>query len=207
MPTIPARSFAIQHLQAGQAIKIVNTTGGQVIDTWAFSTSTNEPFPTYLSMTHTRSTHHKLLPSMNESFLDNRQQPILTIREDTSCGMHDVLFAACSPERYVQLGVPWDHDNCAKNLYEAVQSIKSPWREETVRFLAHGWMPDPLNVFMNVRIHGNSLQCLDPQGQPGEHMVLRAKQDCVIIMSACPMDVSKCNGGEPTTADFDVLQE
>ncbi|RYN23094.1 hypothetical protein AA0113_g8208 [Alternaria arborescens] len=33
MPTIPAWSSAIQHLRAGQSIKIINTSGGQVIDT------------------------------------------------------------------------------------------------------------------------------------------------------------------------------
>lgn len=120
MPIIPARRFAIQRLRVGQSIKVIDSAGGQVIDTWAFSILSTPAFPRYMSMTHTRSTLQKLLPSIHESFLDNRRDPILTIIEDTSPGMHDVLYAACSPERYLQLGADKDHDNCANNLRNAL---------------------------------------------------------------------------------------
>lgn len=203
MPTIPARAFAIQALRVGQSIKVINTSGGQVIDTWAFSPTSG--LPKYMSMSHTRSTHHKLLPSIQESFLDNRRNPILTITEDTSPGAHDVLYSACSPERYAQLGVSGDHDSRAQNLLGAAKSSQDPSIGKLVGLLEHGWVPDPLNLFMSVTIEDGKIPCEDTQGKPGDFIVLRAEQDCTVIMSACPMDVSACNGGPPTSADYEVL--
>lgn len=205
MPTIPARRFAMQRLHAGQSIKVIDSSGGQVIDTWAFTIPSTPAFPRYMSMTHTRSTLQKLLPSVNESFLDNRRDPILTIVEDTSPGAHDVLYAACSPERYLQLGGHKDHDNCADNLRSAVQQCTEPSFSHVVGFLESGWMPDPLNLFMKVNINGTKLQCLDPDSKAGNYIVLKAEQECIVIMSACPMDLSACNGGEPSSAAFEVL--
>jgi len=204
MPTVPARSFATQRLEVGQSIKIVNTSGGQVIDTWAFSLPASG-FPRYMSMSHTRSTYRRLLPSVQEAFLDNRRSPILTVVEDTSTGRHDVLYAACSPERYLQLHASPDHDSCANNLYNAAKTRKEPSFDKLREFLEYGWMPDPLNLFMNVPVIDGKVPVLDPEGKPGEYITLRAEQECVVVMSACPMDVSTCNGGPPTSAEFEVL--
>lgn len=205
MPIIPARQFAIQRPRVGQSIKVIDSAGGQVIDTWAFSIPSTPAFPRYVSMTHTRSTLHKLLPSIHESFLDNRRDPILTIVEDTSPGIHDVLYAACSPERYLQLGADKDHDNCANNLHSAVQQCTEPSFSHITKFLEIGWMPDPLNLFMKVNIDGADLQCLNPESKTGDFITLKAEQKCVVIMSACPMDLSACNGGEPSSAKFEVI--
>ena len=205
MPIIPARRFATQRLHAGQSIKVINSSGGQVIDTWAFSIPPTPAFPKYMSMTHTRSTLHKLLPSINESFLDNRRDPILTIVEDISPGIHDVLYAACSPERYLQLGADKEHDNCADNLRSAVQKCTEPSFSHIMTFLESGWMPDPLNLFMKVDINGVNLQCLNPDSKAGDFITLKAEQECVVIMSACPMDLSACNGDVPSSANFEVI--
>ncbi|RAH76250.1 hypothetical protein BO86DRAFT_393585 [Aspergillus japonicus CBS 114.51] len=205
MPTVPARSFATQRLRFGQSIKVINSSGGQVVDFWAFSLPSTISFPRYMSMTHTRSTLHKFLPSLQESFLDNRRDPILTVTEDASPGIHDVLYAACSPERYLQLGASIEHDNCADNLFKAVKKIDDPSFQYLVEFLEHGWMPDPLNLFMNVAVDKNKLTCLIPGSKAGDFITLRAEQDCIVVMSACPMDVSACNEGEPTSIDFQVL--
>lgn len=210
MPTIPARSFAAQRLQVGQSLKVTNTSGGQVIDTWAFSIpDTPAPsFPRYMSMIHTRSssTRQQLVPDIGEPFLDNKRDPILTRTQDTSPGAHDTLFAACSPERYIQLGESGDHDNCARNLLEAVKTRPEACFFETVKtFLEGGWMPDPLNLFMNVAVGEGRVRTVDPVTKAGDFVVLRAERECVVFMSACPMDIATCNGGEPTSAEFEVL--
>lgn len=125
--------------------------------------------------------------------------------EDTSPRVHDVLFAACSPERYVLLGASPDHDNCANNLRDAVKACNDPLFDKLAEFLSYGWTPDPLNLFMNVLVQDNTLRLEKPKSRPGDYVVLRAEQDCVVIMSACPMDLSNCNGGPPGSADFQVL--
>ncbi|RAH62158.1 hypothetical protein BO85DRAFT_445582 [Aspergillus piperis CBS 112811] len=206
MPTIPARSFAFQRLHPGQSIKIINTSGSQVIDTWAFTIpSTPNTVPRYMSMAHTRPTLQKLLPSINESFVDNNRNPILTITEDTSRGTHDVLYAACSPERYLELGGTADHDNCAQNLRDAVKQCAEPAFGHVSGLLESGWTPDPLNLFMNVEISGNGLRVLEPDSKVGDFVVLRAEQECVVFMSACPMDLTACNGEGPSSAEFEVV--
>jgi uncharacterized protein len=49
--TIPARSGRAVVLKAGQSIKIINTHGHQVVDTWAFNAADLNEF---LSMEHMR---------------------------------------------------------------------------------------------------------------------------------------------------------
>lgn len=59
---------------------------------------------------------------------------------------------------------------------------------------------------MNVEIVDNNvLVNKDPTSRPGDYIILQAEQDCVVVMSACPMDLSSCNGGEPTSAEYSVL--
>lgn len=203
MQVVPPRSFAYQTLRAGESIKIINTSGGQVVDTWAFAVE--QPlFPRFMSMSHTRSTPHQLLPSIGQSFLDNRRRPILTITEDTSPGLHDVLFAACSPERYLQIGASEHHDSCANNLYHAVAEL-GPAFEKTREFLSYGWMPDPLNLFMKVTIQNNYLSNDNPESRPGDFITLQAEQDCIVVMSVCPMDIGSCNAGIPTSIAYEAI--
>jgi len=55
---IPAESAASVNLKTGQTCRIVNTEGGQVVDTWAFNVNDRDE---YLSMEHSRSANYKLL--------------------------------------------------------------------------------------------------------------------------------------------------
>ena len=59
LQTIPARGGVATQLSAGQAIKIVNTHGTQVVDTWAFRSG---DLAECMSMEHTRSVLLKLIP-------------------------------------------------------------------------------------------------------------------------------------------------
>jgi uncharacterized protein YcgI (DUF1989 family) len=58
---------------------------------------------------------------------------------------------------------------------------------------------------MSVRVTDNKIPCEDPEGKPGSYIVLRAEKDCVVVMSACLMDVHICNGGPPTSAGYEVV--
>ena len=78
---VPARQGRAQTLKSGACIRIVNTHGSQVVDTWAFNASDLDEF---MSMEHTRSTIDKMMPDMGEAFLTNKRRPILTIVEDLS---------------------------------------------------------------------------------------------------------------------------
>ena len=77
--------------------------------------------------------------------------------------------------------------------------------------------PDPLNLWMNipvklreaggeVRSAGGDISFDPTVSGRGDFVVLKALQDCVVVMSACPQDILKINNQEPTDAHFEVLE-
>ena len=225
---IPPHSGASAHLRPSQSIKITNPTGTQVVDTWAFAplppdSSANVFKFKYLSITHTRSSLLKLTIGPNDHLRDNSRQPLLTLVEDTSGGVHDLLFAACDRHRYAQLGVQGHHDSCADNLKAQLQLASTQTTSLSLidtltsasALVGEGWTPDPLNVFMNVPAKAldvakgemGTLGLEAPVCPEGGYVVLRAEQECVVLMSACPMDLNAVNGGRNDGAEFEVLDD
>ena len=50
---------------------------------------------------------------------------------------------------------------------------------------------------MNVPVRDNETLSLEaPISRPGDYVVLRAVEDCIVIFSACPMDITPVNGGD-----------
>ncbi|MDH3475561.1 MAG: urea carboxylase-associated family protein [Rhodospirillales bacterium] len=193
--TIPARAGKAARVAEGQSVKVVNTHGQQVVDTWAFNAAELGEF---MSMEHTRATILKLRPEVGDSLITNRRRAILTLTEDTTNGVHDTLLAACDKERYGLLGCTEYHDNCTDNLSAAMAELglKEP---ET---------PSPLNLFMHIPWTGaGALSFEEPQTKPGDYVVLRAEMDLVLAFSACPQDILPINGraGQPTEAHFQIL--
>jgi uncharacterized protein YcgI (DUF1989 family) len=195
METIPARRGKATPVRQGQSIRIVNTLGKQVVDTWAFTAGMLTEF---MSMEHTRATLTKMTPRVGDGLYTNRRRRILTMTEDTSRGDHDTLIAACDSERYILLGVREYHDNCTDNLFAAMQALG----------LTPPECPSPLNLFMNIpwRPDG-TLSFAPPTTKPGDYVTLRAELDCIVALSACPQDILPINGeaGKPTEAHFEVI--
>ncbi|HTH77031.1 MAG TPA: urea carboxylase-associated family protein [Trinickia sp.] len=190
---IPARRGVAVRLVQGEAIKVINTHGRQVVDTWAFN---REDIGESMSMEHSRTAMLKVIPRVGDTLLTNRRRPILTWVEDTTPGVHDTLIAACDRHRYAQLGVVGHHDNCTDNLADALASLGLKTHET----------PCPLNLFMNVPVGGDgALKFEPPVSQPGEYVVLRAEMDLIIVMSACPQDVTAVNGMMPTDAHYAIV--
>ena len=192
---IPARRGKAVHLQKGQSIRIVNTHGEQVVDTWAFS---SDDMGEFMAMDATRAFNLRIRPIVGDRFVTNRRRPILTLTEDTSSGIHDTLMAACDRWRYRLLGHEGHHDNCADNLAEGLAELGLE--------VAH--TPSPLNLFMNIPWNAEGGLSFDPpECMPGAHVVLRAELDCVVAMSACPQDILPINGrvGQPTEVHFEII--
>jgi uncharacterized protein YcgI (DUF1989 family) len=121
--TIPARHGVATHLSAGKTIKIINTYGSQIVDTWAFTVSPSSEIISQMSMQHTRAYITKTIPKVGDVLYDNERNKMFTLTEDTTTnGYHDTLIAACDRQRYEQLGVK-DHRNCADNLVEGLEGL------------------------------------------------------------------------------------
>ena len=198
--TIPARGGKAAFLEAGQRIRVINTHGQQVVDTWAFNRADLKEF---MSMEHSRTFLSRIMARVGDSMATNRRRPILTLVEDTTvegdtAGIHDTLLAACDQYRYELLGCEGYHDNCTDNLAAALAELGLT-RPET---------PSPWNLFMNIPVAADgSVAFVAPVSKPGDYVTLRAEMDCVVAFSACPQDVVPINGVNctPTEAHFQVL--
>ena len=208
--TIPARKGKAVALAAGQRVRVINTHGQQVVDTWAFnrqsfSGSTEREYgspeflsPEFMSMEHTRTALGRIMAEVGDSMVTNQRRPILTLLEDTSPGIHDTLLAACDRFRYELLGCTEYHDNCTDNLAAALAELGYRALDT----------PSPWNLFMNIPVGaGGSLSFEAPVSKPGDSVLLRAEMDCVVAFSACPQDIVPINGLAcvPTEAHFQVF--
>lgn len=180
--TIPGAEAKAFKLAQKEQIRIINLEGSQVVDAWAFCTQQPDEF---MSTEHTRSCLEKLIPSVGDALYSNRRRPILSIVEDTSPGVHDLLLSACDIDRYRLLGVEGYHRNCADNLIEALAEIDMTPPE----------IPSPFNIFENVSIGDKGeLSIQPPVVKAGDSISLQAELDVVLVLSCCPMDIALTNG-------------
>jgi uncharacterized protein len=192
---VPAGESATQRLSAGQLIKVINTSGTQVIDCWAFTLADTREF---MSMEHTRVETERVSPRPGDHLYTNRRRPILTLVQDTSPGVHDTTFAACDVYRYERLGARGYHRNCTDNLAAAMQAAG----------LGLVTTPCPLNLWENSQVQPDGRQIIAPPvSAPGDFVVLRAELDLILVFSACPQDMAPTNGvnGIPQDGHFAVL--
>ena len=192
---IPARSGKAIVLAEGAAIRLVNTHGSQVVDTWALNRlDTSE----HLSVEHTRRMLYRLFPEKGDVLFSNRRTKLLLLEEDTSPGRHDMLLACCDKWLYQHYGCPPGHATCRDNYLAALFEAG---------FDAH-LVPNPLNLWMNIPVTDNrTIALATPLSKPGDHVVLRALTDVVVVLSACPMDVTPINGADktPQAVHYEVL--
>jgi uncharacterized protein len=192
---IPARRGKAARIREGQVIKVINTRGQQVVDTWAFNA---RDITEFMSMEHSRAAMEKIVPQVGDTLVTNRRRPILQVVEDTTPGVHDTLIAACDRYRYEQLGCEGYHDNCADNLAAALRDLGESAPE----------IPSPLNLFMNIPVTGGGRVAFRPPAcSAGQFIAFRARMDLIIAFSACPQDIIPINGEArtPTEAHFTVV--
>ena len=179
---IPAGHARAIPLKSGEAIRLINTHGTQVVDTWALAASDTSEV---LSVEHTRRMLFNLFPKQGDVFYSNRRNKMLLLEEDTTPGRHDMLIAACDAWLYRHYGCAPGHRNCSDNFSEALAAAGV----ETAR------LPNPVNLWMNVPVLDSARIDLRPtESRPGDHVLLRALMDVIVVFSACPMDVTPING-------------
>jgi uncharacterized protein YcgI (DUF1989 family) len=184
--TIPARHGVALSLRRGQEVVIVNTHGSQALDAWAFR---SDDLGEHMSMEHSRSRLSKVTPRPGDTLVTTLRAPILTMTGDTSPGIHDTLLCACNASIYRELGCADDHRSCEANLHEALAGLG----------LELAWTPAPLNLFMNVSIGSDgSINRAPPASRPGDAVTFRAEMDLILVLSACPQDVTPINGADCT---------
>ena len=179
-------------LAAGDHLRVVNTHGGQVVDAWGVCPPGGVE---WLSMEHTRTSLSRLVPRTGDALYSNLRRPLLHLVEDTTVGVHDTVIAACDPERYRQLGATGPHANCCENFRTALAEVG----------VRHDGVPSPLNLFMAIPWSADgTLEFRPSPAAAGEFVTLRAERAVIVVLSACPMDITPINGEGRTPSDVAV---
>lgn len=189
-----ARASAVAvEIAAGHRVRIVNTHGGQVVDTWAFNAT--DPHE-HLSMEHSRSANYRILFHPGDRLVSNLFKPILAFIDDTSDGVHDTLHAACSAGSNRFYGQARSVPNCEDNLRQVMNE----------RGVSLQHIPCPWNLFEQAPFDSDGkLSDAPASAAPGDYVELRTEMDLVLVCSACPSTVGDISGGTPRGAAVDVL--
>ena len=130
-----------------------------------------------------------LFPKTGEPLYSNRRNPLLLLEDDTSPGRHDMLLACCDKWLYKHYGCPPGHRNCRDNFLEAL--FEAGFDATLV--------PNPLNLWMNIPVSNDrDIAIGTPLSKPGDYLVLAALTDVIVVLSACPMDITPINGEDRT---------
>jgi uncharacterized protein YcgI (DUF1989 family) len=175
------RGTAIK-LCKGEAISIINLHGNQVVDTWAVSLTD----PAECSaLEHTRSINSNMFFETGMTLVSNLRRPMLKLIEDSSPGRHDTLLCPCNLAIYKELGCTDYHRSCTDNFHEALAE----------QGVSCSYTPASLNLFMNVPVaEDGSVQRVPPRSKAGDRVTLLAEMDVMVVLSACPQDITPING-------------
>ena len=176
---IPPRSGIAFTLKKGQRLKITDLQGEQVADFICYNQSDTKE---YLSSGRTIDYAETIFFTKGHPFYSNRSNIMFEITEDT-VGRHDFLLTPCSADTFrIIYGHTDPHQGCFGNLSKAL----NPYGIEPDE------IPVTFNVFMHVSVdvENGKLAVHAPKSKAGDHIVIEAKMDLVIGLTACSAEMS-----------------
>jgi uncharacterized protein YcgI (DUF1989 family) len=176
--TIPKQTGAAFMLRKGDLLKVIDPQGEQVSDMVLFNAADSRE---KISSGKTLDFENTILITKGHHLWSNRSRKMMEIVEDTN-GRNDFLLAPCSPETFqILYQNPDYHPSCFENLYTNLAQF--------------GIQPDDIptafNIFMNVQFAANGELSVDPpQSKAGDYMLLAAKMDLIVGLTACSAEQS-----------------
>jgi uncharacterized protein len=176
---IPPRSSVSFTLEKGQRLKVVDIKGEQVSDFICFNShDINE----YLSSGRTIDYAETIFLTKGHPFYSNRSNIMFEIIEDT-VGRHDFLLTPCSSDTFrIIYGHDRPHRGCLGNLAESLKEFG----------IGADQIPVCFNIFMHVNVDGDTgkISVLPPKSKAGDYIVLEARMDLIVGMTACSAEMS-----------------
>ncbi|GAB2475088.1 hypothetical protein GCM10011375_23740 [Hymenobacter qilianensis] len=176
---IPPRSGTSFLVKKGQHLRVVDIEGEQVADFVCYNLADKAE---YLSSGRTIDYAETIFLTKGHPFYSNRSNIMFDMVEDT-VGRHDFLLTPCSADTFrIIYGHQQPHRGCFGNLSEALGQ--------------HGISPDAIpicfNIFMHVTVDGNTgkVDVLPPKSKAGDYVVLEAKMDLLVGLTACSAEMS-----------------
>ncbi|MEO8111983.1 MAG: urea carboxylase-associated family protein [Ginsengibacter sp.] len=189
---IPPRSGRSFILKKGEKLKVVDIEGEQVSDFICFNLSDTSE---YLSSGRTFDYAETIFPGKGDSFYSNRSNVMFDIIEDT-VGRHDFLLTPCSADTFrIIYGHSSPHCGCLGNL----ASVLSEYQ------ISADQIPTCFNIFMNVTVDGNTgkISVLPPKSKAGDYIILEAKMNLIVGMTACSAEMSNNYSFKPIGYEID----
>jgi uncharacterized protein YcgI (DUF1989 family) len=174
-------------------LKIIDPAGEQVSDLVSFGYADRAE---WLSSGRTIDYANTIYLTTGHILYSNRSRPMWRIVEDT-VGRHDFLLTPCSPETFeIIYKTKGHHPSCFENLSRAL----GPYD------ITPDSIPTTLNVFMNVEVSpSGELRILAPRSRAGYHLLLEAKMDMIVGVTACSAELS--NNGRFKPIDIEVYDQ
>jgi len=176
---IQPRSGVAFILKKGQQLKISDIEGEQVSDFICFN---EHDVREYLSSGRTIDYAETIFLTAGHPFYSNRSNVMFDMLTDT-VKRHDFLLTPCSADTFrIIYGHTNPHRGCFGNLSEALAP--------------YGIDPDAIpicfNIFMHVTVDGETgiVKVLPPKSRAGDHIIIEARMDLIIGMTACSAEMS-----------------
>ncbi|MCW3075633.1 MAG: urea carboxylase-associated protein [Bacteroidetes bacterium] len=163
----------------GTRLKVIDIEGEQVSDLTCFNLNDKAE---YLSSGRTIDYAETIFLTKGHSFYSNRSKVMFEMIEDT-VGKHDFLLTPCSAEMFrIIYGDTDPHCGCEGNLTKALSEYG----------ISRDNIPICFNIFMNVDVDGatGKVSVLPPKSKPGDFVLLEAKMDLIVGMTACSAGMS-----------------
>ncbi len=179
MNTIAPRHGVAFTLKKGQLLKVVDLEGEQVSDLICYNLHDKAE---YLSSGRTIDYAETILLTKGHPFYSNRSNIMFDMIEDT-VGRHDFLLTPCSSEMFrIIYGHTNPHQGCFGNLSNALKEYG----------IAPDNIPITFNIFMHVTVDGvtGKVTVLPPISKAGDHVILKARMDLIVGLTACSAEMS-----------------
>ncbi|MEO8569150.1 MAG: urea carboxylase-associated family protein [Ginsengibacter sp.] len=176
---IAPRSGVSFILKKGERLKVIDIEGEQVSDFICYNLNDTSE---YLSSGRTIDYAETIFLTKGHSFYSNRSNIMFEMIEDT-VGRHDFLLTPCSSDTFrIIYGHTSPHCGCLGNLATALKEYKI--KEDDI--------PTCFNIFMHVSVDGESgkIKVLPPKSNAGDYVLIEAKMDLVVGMTACSAEMS-----------------
>jgi uncharacterized protein len=176
---IPPRSGVAFVLKKNQQLKVVDIEGEQVSDFICYNLNDTSE---YLSSGRTIDYSETIFLTKGHSFYSNRSNVMFELTEDT-VGRHDFLLTPCSADTFrIIYGHSSPHCGCLGNLSAALKEFG----------ISPDDIPTCFNIFMHVSVNGENgkIQVLPPKSKAGDYVIIEAKMDLIVGMTACSAEMS-----------------